>query len=184
MIRWAILGRGRAGKSSAILGLAQALRSRGLSLGGVAQPSLMHEGRVIGYDLVDLRSEERLPFARKRDTILPGQLSFAFDERAWDWACSLILTARSSADVLLVDEIGRLEADEGTGHLPALLSPQPDACACWILGVRQDREAALRAKLGPFARELFAPVDPAMLALLSEEILLLLNARKGADGAN
>ncbi len=133
-----------AGKTTWLLRRADTLRARGLAVGGLVQPVLPGEGWSEGYDLLDLATGERIAFAR-RD---PTGTHFAFDPGAWAWAAERIRAARHGADVLLVDECGRLEA-EGGGHLPALLAPSTDErCRRWILAVRREVLAPLRARLG------------------------------------
>ncbi|MBN1336120.1 MAG: DUF2478 domain-containing protein [Deltaproteobacteria bacterium] len=133
-----------AGKTSWILRRVDLLRSRGLGVGGIVQPALPGEGWQEGYDLLDLSSDERIRFARR----LPDGSGFAFEPAAWTWAAERIRTARREADVLVVDECGRLEA-QGGGHLPALLTPLAgERCSRWILAVRREVLAGLRARLG------------------------------------
>jgi len=138
-----------AGKTSWLLARADLLRGRGLSVGGFVQPAVPGEGWREGYDLLDLASGERIPFARRAPRPPVGGLGFAFDPAAWAWAAERIRAARLDADVLVVDECGRIEA-EGGGHLTALLAPLPgERCGRWIVAVRREVLPALRARLGP-----------------------------------
>jgi nucleoside-triphosphatase THEP1 len=125
----ALVGARGSGKTSAVQRLSALLRERGVAVGGICQPA--HDGRR-GYDLLDLASGARRPFARRRgqpqrpdaevDAAGGAALGFRFDPEGWGWAAQRLTQAWSSAEVLLVDELGKLEA-AGGGHLAALASP-------------------------------------------------------------
>ncbi|MFH1467962.1 MAG: nucleoside-triphosphatase [Pseudomonadota bacterium] len=158
------------GKTTAVDRLAGALRVRGLTVGGILQRPLEGLGRRAGYDLVDIATEETLPFARRRPTVGGGHGAFAFDEAGWPWAAARIQAARRGADVLLVDEIGRLEA-AGSGHLPALLAPVPgERARAWVLAVRDLAVPAVIEALGPPAARVEAPVGEEEIGQLAGAI--------------
>ncbi|MBW2731955.1 MAG: DUF2478 domain-containing protein [Deltaproteobacteria bacterium] len=139
-----IVGARGAGKSTRLAQLATALRDKGLRVGGVLQPAGERDehGKAQGYDLLDLKTQQTRPFARC------SAAGYAFEAEGWAWARERIEEARREADVLIVDELGRLEAD-GAGHLKGLRSPLPKQRAqLWLLGVRWDREVAVAAQLG------------------------------------
>ncbi len=156
----AVVGTWQVGKTSTLLRLAHELRALGYAVGGVVQPALRAEGRVQGYDLLDVASGDRTRLARRLPVKLPGKMGFAFDDGAFQWAAERILAARREARVVVVDEIGRLEADTGQGHLPALTGPCPcDRVRVRLLGIREDRAIALSERLGGFQRSLAVPLD-------------------------
>jgi nucleoside-triphosphatase len=150
-------GRG-AGKTTTLARLAALLAARGLRIGGVVQPVEEQQGERVGYLLRDLATGQERPFARRREE---GARGFDFDEKSWAWARQRIVEARRAADVVVVDELGLLEA-QGEGHLPALAEPvEPERARLWLLGVRADRAAEIEARLGPPRVELEAPATEA-----------------------
>ena len=159
MIRYAIAAPPRHGKTTTLLALARGLARAGTSCTGVAQPALYQGGRVVGYELVDIPSGERRPFAKRRghpssstlwsrDRLpTPGALPFRFDDTGLAWAAARI---QRPADVLLVDELGWLEA-AGHGHLPALQTALSGGLhRAVVLAVRMDALPAIEAHLGSF----------------------------------
>lgn len=143
-----VIGSRGAGKTTTLFQIALLLEERGLEVGGVVQPAV-HEfpsAARTGYLLRDVHSGEDRVFARRRE----GS-GFDFDPDGWDWARQRILQARSSMDVVVVDELGRLEA-KGEGHLPGLEVPiEAERARIWLLGVRADQASVFEERLGPFA---------------------------------
>lgn len=157
MIRYAIAGPPRHGKTTTLLALARGLNRAGFSCTGVAQPALYQGCRVVGYELEDIPSGERRPFASRRgrsssSTLLsrgrlpaPGALPFRFDDKGLAWAAARI---QRPADVLLVDELGWLEA-ASHGHLPALQAALSRGLhRAVVLAIRMDALPAIEARLG------------------------------------
>ena len=143
----AVSGAHGSGKTTRVRELAQAYRARGHHVGGIAQPVVWEDGQRQGYDLVDLATGERRPFAQRRAPASTGELGFVFEPEGWTWAMERILQARRTCDVLVVDELGRLEA-QGEGHLPALVRQVSEERAhTWILAVRAGFEAEILSPL-------------------------------------
>lgn len=167
----AVVGQRGVGKTRAILRLVDGLRERGLALGGVAQPATHEQGARggeplsecgpsardrhcvrVGYRLRDVATGEEVDFARARPSTpgldSGGGLGFSFEPQGWSRARELIVAARHSADAVVVDELGRLEA-EGGGHLPALLEPlERQRAQLYVVAVRADRLEAIMRRLG------------------------------------
>ncbi|MCU0619981.1 MAG: DUF2478 domain-containing protein [Gemmatimonadales bacterium] len=155
-------GRGD-GKTTALQRLADGLRAAGLLVGGVVQP-VVHAGHErLGYDVLDLATGQRLPLARRGAPDRPDGCGFEFAPDAWAWAARRIGEARRECDVLVVDELGYLEA-AGAGHLPALVEAEPaEHARLWLLGVRRETALALEARLGAFAFVIEPAADQAEL---------------------
>ena len=138
------------GKTTRILAIAARLREAGLKVCGVVQPAVHVDGKRTGYDLLDVATGDRVPFARVAEATRPGGPRFAFDKAGWAWASERIRQARQDADVVVVDEIGRLEASGG-GHLEALREAVPGGRErWWLLSVRRDGAAAIQQWVGGF----------------------------------
>jgi nucleoside-triphosphatase THEP1 len=167
-----------AGKTTALAGLAEALRARGLAVGGVLQPALGGGEEAAspgaprpGYDLEDLASGERRRFARRREG---GARGYDFDDDAWAWAAARFARAQRGSDVVVVDELGRLEADGG-GHVPGLaaLTESPGRAAVLLGATRDGCVEPLATHVGPPALALAAPLDGAALEAAADEIARL-----------
>ncbi len=136
------------GKTTAVEAAAAKLREAGWKIGGVVQQARDLGALRQGYDLVDLATGARFPFAKRRARPEPGQLGFSFDPAGWAWAAERIHAARRDADVLVVDELGRLEA-RALGHLPALLEVvDGERARVWLLSVRDLARGPLAGMLG------------------------------------
>ncbi len=158
--RVALVGGRESGKTSAMMALVATLTDQGFRVGGVLQPARHEGGERIGYDLFDPFDGARFPFARRRAVVRPDELSFTFDDEGWAWAAGRIRRARGAADLLVVDEIGKLEA-RGRGHLPALQTPLDDErCGVWVLSVRDLALRPLSDALGRPDDELRLTGDP------------------------
>jgi hypothetical protein len=161
-----------AGKTAAVAGLSTALRARGLVVGGVLQPALEGEGPGerprAGYELLDLASGARHALALRRTG---GARGFDFDDDAWAWAAERIARAQQECDVVVVDELGRLEA-AGGGHIPGLaaLAERPGRAAVLVGAVRAGCLASLSASLGEPALELRAPLDAEALEAAAGDV--------------
>lgn len=107
-----------AGKTQTAAKLSSDLKERGIKVGGVLSPRITKGDETIGYAIRDLSTDERRPFARLtppgiaigRFYLSPASLSFA---RA------AIEQAATTAQVVFVDEVGRLELG-GEGHAQAI----------------------------------------------------------------
>lgn len=130
----ALVGPVASGKTSLVLEVARALAATHGPVGGVAQPRVVEEGRTRGYDLLDLTSQEHTRLATPAPSGAP--LRWHLNPAAWEWARVRLLRARARARVLVVDELGLMEAT-GTGHWPALRrGAAPDIARVWLLSVR------------------------------------------------
>ncbi len=114
-------GRGE-GKTTFLLKYAAREAERGRSIGGIASPAIFEGDQRMGYDLIDLRHNHRLPLARV--TIADGSAStvgmYRFDDAAIARGNAAIVAAVTDGrDVIAIDEVGPLEF-RGGGWAPAL----------------------------------------------------------------
>jgi nucleoside-triphosphatase THEP1 len=146
----AVVGARQSGKTTTLRELAEALSASGLVVGGVVQIAALEAGQPVAYELEDVATGARRQLARRRSGAAPRGLGFEFDEDAWGWAADVLRRAREHCDVVVVDELGRLEAT-GAGHLPALRTPViREKAHLWLLGVRADAASAIESRLGSF----------------------------------
>lgn len=106
-----------AGKTQAVLALAEDLRRRGLRVGGVASPRVLAGGETVGYRVRDLGSGEERPLCSREPPGIPFR-RFFFSPEGLEFA-NQVLTEAAEAEVVLVDEVGPLELGGG-GFAPGL----------------------------------------------------------------
>jgi nucleoside-triphosphatase THEP1 len=165
--RLALVGPPGSGKTTALARVAGELVSRSVTVGGVLQPRILDHDRTIGYQLSVMGSPDtRSLLARRR----PTGRGFDFDPDVFAAAAREIQRAIRGARIVVVDELGSLEAD-GRGHLPALMTDTPTSAAVWLLAVREDVEAAIADRLGGLDQVLRPPysldvIESAVLTLL------------------
>jgi len=169
--RVAISGPSGSGKTTTLRALGKLLGPHGLIAGGVLQPCDRAGNERRGYWLEDAATGERRDFARRRTHDTHG---FDFEPAGWDWAAERIRAARREHTVVIVDELGKVEAT-GSGHLlPLLETIDGGRDRLWLCGVRQDALAAIEQRLGPFDLVLTPTLDAAAQAELAQRIAALL----------
>jgi nucleoside-triphosphatase THEP1 len=107
------------GKTTLLTASCRAWRTTGLPFDGFLSPTVRTGDRVEGYDLVDLRTESRVPYLRREgeaDWERTGSFYFLPDALAQARA---IIRRVPEGEVLIVDEFGPLEL-RGGGLRPAL----------------------------------------------------------------
>jgi nucleoside-triphosphatase THEP1 len=97
------------GKTTAAAKLAHAAGQRGFRVAGLLAPSIYREGRLTGFDAVDLQSGTRVPLAVRQGS--RGDVgSFHFLEEGLRLGRgALDVVATEGADLVVVDEFGPLE---------------------------------------------------------------------------
>ncbi|MCL7453522.1 MAG: nucleoside-triphosphatase [Anaerolineae bacterium] len=110
------------GKTTVAERLVGLCRRQGVRCGGLLAPPIKNScGQKAGIWGVDISSGERRILART-DRDLGGAAvgPYSFDAGALAWAVSVIEQAMGSCDLLIVDEIGKLELWQGQGLAPLL----------------------------------------------------------------
>lgn len=113
------IGVGKTTVAERVTGLA--LR-QGLTCGGLLAPAILDAcGRKAGILGIDIATGARRPLARTdRDLGGPAVGPYSFDAAALEWAAAVVADALGACDLLLVDEIGKLELWQGLGLAPIL----------------------------------------------------------------
>ncbi len=114
-----LTGERGAGKSSCCQHIAELASARGWDVAGVLSPALFQEGLKVGILVTDLRSGETRALARYRRNSKPGALCYDFDPTSLAWADS-VATNAPPCDLLILDELGPLEMEQGRGMVSAL----------------------------------------------------------------
>ena len=144
--RWALIaGAKRSGKSSLASRVVSELASRGIRVGGVIQDALHEEGERVGFRARRVGSSEEGILLARRGVPPPGATpesarefcSYVFDNEAFAEAGSWVRQAARESDVVVVDEVSKLEVARG-GHHDAICDALRDG-ALVILVVRADQ---------------------------------------------
>jgi nucleoside-triphosphatase THEP1 len=183
------IGVGKTTVAERVAGLA--LR-QGLACGGLLAPAMLNAcGQKAGIWGVDVATGERRPLARTdRDLGGPVIGPYSFDAAALDWATAVVASALDACDLLLVDEIGKLELWQGLGLAPILPRLAAGEAHRALVLVRESLLDELRGRLGTVETIVFAvhednrnELPPQVLARLLEprenQIMHRLNTKGG-----
>jgi nucleoside-triphosphatase len=100
------VGPKHSGKTTIAARLVEAARGGGFVVAGCLAPSVYADGLLVGFDIINLRSSERTPLAR-RDV---GHQSFQFLAEGLSLGNEALgPTATKGADLIVIDEYGPLE---------------------------------------------------------------------------
>lgn len=148
------------GKTTVAERVAGAALRQGLSCGGLLAPALVDAcGQKAGIWGVDVAAGERRLLARiDRDLGGPQVGPYSFDRDALCWALQVIEEAIPRADLVLVDEIGKLELWDGGGLAPLLPRLAAGEARRALVLVRESLLAELQARLEP-VRQVVLSVD-------------------------
>jgi nucleoside-triphosphatase THEP1 len=152
------IGVGKTTVAGRVVGLA---RRQGIACGGVLTPALRNRcGQKVGIWGVDLLTGERRILART-DRDLGGSTvgPYSFAQYAIEWAVSVIETAMhpietaaadmQPSDLIIVDEIGKLELWQGMGLAPILPRLAAGEATHALVLVRDSLLSELRHRLEP-----------------------------------
>ncbi len=132
-----------AGKTRVAEGIAAALVTNGIAVGGVLSPRVMQGNETVGYTVRDLTTRQERPFAgREPPGIRVGK--FFIDPVGLIFARDAIDRAVRTAAVVFIDEVGKLEI-AGAG-LAAGVEAALTGTAVPILLVRTEFVAEVRAR--------------------------------------
>jgi len=139
------------GKTTAAARVAALAGAQGITCGGLLCPALFDASGVkTGICGLDLLTGEHRTLARiGRDLRGPGVGPYSFDAAALAWAVCVIDSAVGRCDLLIVDEIGRLELEAGAGLAPVLSHLATVSSQRWLVLVRESLLLALQRRLAP-----------------------------------
>jgi nucleoside-triphosphatase THEP1 len=140
------VGVGKTTVAERVIGLA---RRQGMLCGGLLAPAMMNTcGQKAGIWGVDISGGERRILARTdRDLGGPAVGPYSFDEAAMAWATGVLANAIGTCELLVVDEIGKLELERGLGLAPILPRLIAGKAPKSLLLVRDYLLAKLQGKL-------------------------------------
>lgn len=157
-----LAGQRGVGKTTVCQRIVEIASRQGYRLAGVLTPALFDQsGAKVGFEAADAGSGERRVLARS-DSDLGGPRigRYSFDLTSLGWACDLLQRALASAcDLLIVDEIGPLELEQGQGFVTILRHLQRKTPYHTLLVVRSELLNDLGRHL-PKAELLYRTVTP------------------------
>jgi hypothetical protein len=139
--RLLVTGERGAGKTEFCRVLVEAVRALPGSpaVGGVISPRVYEGGEQVGIDVEDLRTGRRLRLAALRPAGEPAPSEatklWRFDEEALAWG-DRVLRSATPCGLLVVDELGSLEFEEGRGWLGGLAAVDSGAFTAAVVVVR------------------------------------------------
>ena len=142
------VGVGKTTVTERVVGLA--LR-QGLVCGGVLAPAMINScGQKAGIWGVEISTGERRILARTdRDLGGPSIGPYSFGAESLEWAARAVERSIGACDLLIVDEIGKLELWRGVGLasvLPRLAAGEVERA---LIPVRESLLSELQARLAP-----------------------------------
>ena len=170
----AVTGPKRAGKTTLCARLVARCVAAGWRVGGVLAPDRTENGAKVGIDVVWLRDGQRRPLARivpDGDAATVGE--YAFDDAVLAETLAVLLRDLATPlDLVVIDEIGRLELIQSGGYAPALAAVAETQARVVVFTVRESYVQALAERLAPALLPLCAAAhdggaDAALDALLA-----------------
>ena len=111
LVLW--VGPKHSGKTTAAAELARKAKSEGFNVAGVLAPSVYEDEHLAGFDLVDLRTDDKIPLATRKIN-QNRQGGFNFIQTGLEFGKNaLSIEAVKSAEMIIVDEFGPLELEGG-----------------------------------------------------------------------
>ena len=116
------------GKTTLCQRLVREARERGIQVAGVLAPALVEGGEKTGIQAVDLGGGQVRLLARNDGDLGGVRIGpYTFDDQVLEWVALLCGRALASDALVFVDEIGRLELNQGAGLarlIPLLSRPR------------------------------------------------------------
>lgn len=147
------------GKTTSAFELAKRVGAQGYAVAGLVAPSVYLNGELIGFDLLDLRSNKRTHLA-VRKTKNNEAARFTFSSAGRRLARSALNPARvKSADLVIVDEFGPLEV-RGKGWRSDVDLLLTSTNALILLVVRNELTDRVRELYSSFPSQKLPATDP------------------------
>lgn len=128
------------GKTTACLSLLEQAKIAGLDAAGLISPAVFEGERKVGIEVRDIRTGHSHRLARVNEGAASAGLStpgWIFDEGVMAWG-NTVLQATTPCDLLIVDELGPLEWEQGRGWLAGLAAADTEAYNWAVVVVRPE----------------------------------------------
>jgi nucleoside-triphosphatase THEP1 len=138
----------QSGKTTAAQNLLTRARANGRSVAGILAPSIRLDGRLIGFEVVDVASGRRTRLATRSPGDVHPPLPFEFHDEGLELGASALTCDEAmKADLVVVDEFGPLELS-GRGWRGPVDALAKRAAGLILLVVRQSLVARVLALYG------------------------------------
>ncbi len=98
------------GKTSQIQQIVETLKERNMSIGGILSPRIMENGTTTGYDILDIKTNERAAFLRKSGDGQMAQIgSYCILPEGIKKGRHALKNSTFNHQVVVIDEVGKLE---------------------------------------------------------------------------
>ena len=145
-----LTGERQSGKTTVCKRVAELARELGYYPTGVLAPALAGKDVLpVAYHAVMVSDGEQRLLAHSNGELLgPRTGRYSFDADVLSWVLGRLQAAiRQSCDLLIVDEIGRLELEQGKGLAPVLSDLSAEGLPPLLLVVRPELTAHLQERL-------------------------------------
>ena len=147
----AITGGRHVGKTTALLKIYKQAAANRLDIAGFVELAVFNGSDRTGYRFMDICTNETSDVAQRLD---PN--GYKFYDEAWQWAEQKLLASENHA-ILIIDELGRLEA-QNQGLMPALRASMARHPRHLIAAVRDDALDAIASSIDGF--DAICRIDP------------------------
>ena len=149
------VGDKHSGKTTAATELVRRIQRNGYTVGGILAPSIYEQGCPVGFDIVDIKNDYRIPLA-VRDERAPDIGCYRYDRKGLELGRSVLsLHKNRSSHLVIVDEYGPWEL-QGKGWRLDVDRLLTESCIPILLVVRRelaDKVRQLYAEYGCFSLE-------------------------------
>jgi nucleoside-triphosphatase THEP1 len=157
LILW--IGEKHCGKTTSAANLVEIARAEGFNIAGILAPSIYNDSKLIGFDTLNLRNENRAPLARREiNTSNTGPFTFIADGLKLG-KDALSADATKSADLVIIDEFGPLELN-GKGWRKNVDSLLTTNNAVILLVIRQELADEVQQLYADFPCRKLAATEP------------------------
>jgi nucleoside-triphosphatase THEP1 len=138
-VRLILTGETGCGKTRTCKGVADGLRGRGWRVAGVISPAVWMADQKVGIDVLDLRSGEVRRLAERAggegEAAGPATPGWRFHAATLAW-CNSLLANAGDPDLLVIDELGPLELEQGQGLMQGMQAADAGRFRMGLLVVR------------------------------------------------
>lgn len=101
------------GKTTQVQKVIEELKSKNIKVGGIVSPRIMDKDITTGYDVLVIENNNREPFLRRNSESESDKIgNFSISEKGLQMGVNaLSLSNRDHSEVIVIDEIGRLELE-------------------------------------------------------------------------